>query len=165
MAGRVWLPRTARRSRLSVLAVAACALASMTGCAGTPAHGPDREGRLAPCPSTPNCVSSDDAGSRAIEPLTIAGDPAEAWRALAEHLGELRGVTIVERSDGYLRAEARTRLLRFTDDVEFVLRANAGQIAMRSASRIGFSDLGTNRRRLESIRASLASTGVVKDAG
>jgi uncharacterized protein (DUF1499 family) len=138
----------------------------VAGCASAPPGGPDDEGRLPPCPSTPNCVSSDDAGgSHAIDPLIIDGDPAAAWNALAEHLGQLRGVTIVERRDDYLRAEARTRLLRFTDDVEFLMRADAGHIAMRSASRIGLSDLGTNRRRLESIRAALAARGVVTPAG
>jgi uncharacterized protein (DUF1499 family) len=55
----------------------------------------------------------------------------------------------------YVRAEARTRLFRFVDDVEFHFRPEVGQIAMRSASRIGYSDLGENRRRLEEVRRVL----------
>ncbi|MEC7418575.1 MAG: DUF1499 domain-containing protein, partial [Pseudomonadota bacterium] len=54
------------------------------------------------------------------------------------------------------RAEARTRLLRFVDDVEFELREEAGIIAVRSASRVGYSDLGANRRRIEKIRQAIS---------
>lgn len=60
------------------------------------------------------------------------------------------------QTERYLHAEARTRLLRFVDDVEFHLRPADGEIAMRSASRLGYSDLGANRRRLERLRAALA---------
>lgn len=65
--------------------------------------------------------------------------------------------TIVEQRDGYLRAEARTKILRFVDDVVFHLRPEQGVIAMRSASRIGYSDLGKNRRRLEAVRDAVES--------
>jgi len=116
------------------------------------------DGRLAPCPASPNCVSSDAprSDSHHIEPLRVAGDPASTWQALIEHLQRQPRYTIVERRADYLRAEARTRLLRFVDDVEFHLRADQGEIAMRSASRIGYSDLGANRRRLEALRQALA---------
>lgn len=116
------------------------------------------DGRLEPCPSSPNCVSSDAPRSddHYIEPLRLDGDLASIWRALIEHLENQPAYTIVERRDDYLRAEARTRLLRFIDDVEFHLRADRGEIAMRSASRIGYSDLGANRRRLEAVREAIA---------
>lgn len=132
----------------------------LLGCATT--GGTDLEiradGRLAPCPASPNCVSSDAPPSDGhyIAPLRVAGDPASTWQALIEHLQRLPRYTIVERRDDYLRAEARTRLLRFVDDVEFHLRADRGEIAMRSASRIGYSDLGANRRRLEAMREAVA---------
>lgn len=159
-------PRRGRvtAGRIPFLAIAGLAV-SMSGCAGSPTVGPGADGRLPPCPSTPNCVSSDaDGAVHGIAPLEIVGAAGDAWRALADHLEAERGVTIVERTDDFLAAEARTRLLRFTDDVAFVLRADRGQIAMRSASRLGLSDFGTNRRRLESIRAALAARGVVKPA-
>jgi uncharacterized protein (DUF1499 family) len=102
-------------------------------------------------------VSSDAPRTDAhyIEPLRVTGDPASTWQALIEHLEGQPRYTIVERRDTYLRAEARTRLLRFVDDVEFHLRADQGEIAMRSASRIGYSDLGANRRRLEAVREAV----------
>ncbi len=127
----------------------------LAGCASTGGSdlGLTPEGRLTPCPGSPNCVSSD-AGDDAhrIAPLSFGGDPERAWQRLVDHIESAPEYTIVERDDGYLRAEARTRLLRFVDDVEFHLRPEAGQIAMRSASRVGYSDLGANRRRLERLR-------------
>jgi len=84
-----------------------------------------------------------------------------AWQALVEFVEAQPRLTVVDQKPDYLRLEARTRLLRFVDDVEFHLRAGERQIAMRSASRIGYSDLGTNRRRLESVRQALAERGVV----
>lgn len=120
------------------------------------------DGKLSPCPASPNCVSSDaPKGIHAIAPLAISGDPDAAWRALVAHIEAQPRFDIKDQRADYLRAEARTRLLRFVDDVEFSLRAGENQIAMRSASRLGYSDLGTNRRRLESIRQALADAGVV----
>lgn len=119
----------------------------------------NEDGRLTACPASPNCVSSDAPRDdpHHIGPLAVGGDPAGAWQALIDHLQGQYAYTIVERRDDYLRAEARTRLLRFVDDVEFHLRPDEGVIAMRSASRIGYSDLGANRRRLEAVRSALAA--------
>lgn len=115
--------------------------------------------RLSPCPDSPNCVCSDDSDARhAIAPIATAGDPAAAWRRLVDHLHSDRAYTIVEERPDYVHAEARTRWLRFVDDVEFHLRPDQGLIAMRSASRVGYSDLGTNRRRLEAVRRAVGSS-------
>ncbi len=130
----------------------------LVGCAGTGGNMESAEpGRLPPCPSSPNCVSSDanDAAHR-IEPIAVGGDPRATWQALVELINTDPSYTVVERTDDRLRAEARTRWLRFVDDVEFQLRAEQGEIAMRSASRLGYSDLGANRRRLEAVRRALA---------
>lgn len=119
--------------------------------------------KLRTCPDSPNCVCSDQADSAwAIEPLRLTAKPADAWRALVSYATTEPRMRIVERREDYLRIESRTRLLRFVDDVEFHLRPDEQIIAMRSASRIGYSDLGTNRKRLESVRAALASTGAVR---
>ena len=111
--------------------------------------------RLQPCPSSPNCVCSDATDSHGIEPLAIVGDPQLIWRRLQDYLAQQRGFTIKQVDDHYLRVEAKTRLLRFVDDVEFELRVGQGVIAVRSASRVGYSDLGANRRRIERIRKEL----------
>lgn len=119
--------------------------------------------RLKNCPASPNCVCSDDIdSSHRIPALQVAGESAQAWAALVSYLEQTPGFTIIENTGGYLRAEARTRILRFVDDVEFVARPEDGIIAMRSASRLGYSDFGANRRRLEALRSGLADAGVVR---
>lgn len=147
------------------LLIAQTVIVLITGCAAS--SGPDlglvADNKLHPCPSSPNCVSSDDSGgSHGIAPLAVRASPETAWRTLISHIEAEPGYTITDHDTGYLRAEARTRVLRFVDDVEFHLRGTERQIAMRSASRVGYSDLGTNRRRLESVREALAGTGVVE---
>ena len=120
------------------------------------------ESRLRPCPPTPNCVCSNDtrAGHR-IAPLQIEGPTEAAWQALIETVEATPRLTIVTREDSFLAVEARTRLLGFVDDVAFELDAGKRVIGMRSASRVGLSDLGTNRRRLEALRSTLQGRGVV----
>ena len=114
------------------------------------------------CPDSPNCVSSDARDSHAIAPLRIRGTPQLAWQALEQRLQRTERVKIVSSEPDYLRAEFTTRLLRFTDDVEFELRADQGIIAMRSASRVGYYDFGANRSRLEQLRKELRAEGVVE---
>ena len=132
--------------------------------AGDTRLGLTAENRLSPCPASPNCVSSDMSDSHGIAAIDVVGDPQEAWDALQSYLAGQPRVNIKVSKANYLHAEFRTRLLRFVDDVEFHLRAEQRQIAMRSASRLGYSDLGANRRRLESVREALVTAGVVKPA-
>ena len=116
------------------------------------------EERLQPCLSSPNCVCSDATDSHAIEPIAITGDAQTMWQRLQDYLARQRGFTITQIEDNYLKVAAKTRLLGFVDDVEFELRADVGVIAVRSASRVGYSDLGANRRRIEKIRKGLRET-------
>lgn len=142
------------------------ALLLLAGCATTASSelGVMNDGKLSPCPTTPNCVSSDATDdARSIQPLVLKRSSEAAWQALISYLNNDSGYTIITQGRVYLRAEARTPLFRFVDDVEFHLRPEQGQIAMRSASRIGFSDLGTNRRRLEGVRRALREMGVLGD--
>ncbi|MBS3746877.1 MAG: DUF1499 domain-containing protein [Wenzhouxiangellaceae bacterium] len=135
----------------------------LTGCTGMPEKNvdPDTVTELARCPSSPNCVSSADPDdSHFISPITIQGDPDAAWQTLQEILAADRSFKITASAEHYLRAEATTRILRFTDDVEFLLKREPGRIDMRSASRIGYSDLGKNRKRLEGIRSDMIDAGV-----
>lgn len=121
-----------------------------------------RDGRLAPCPASPNCVSSDAADpSKRVDPLRLRVDAERAWEILQGVLAGMPRTSIVRRGDDYLHAEARTLIFRFVDDVEFHLRPSEGVIAVRSASRVGYSDLGVNRRRVDEIRDALRRQGVV----
>ncbi len=139
-------------------------LMTVFACAGRrPEHLGVREARLAPCPSSPNCVSSDaeDAGHR-VEPFALAVPAPDAWRAAREVVAELPRTGIVEETDEYLHAECRSRVFGFVDDLELHLRGEQGVIAVRSASRVGYGDLGVNRKRVESLRAALRDRGAVR---
>jgi uncharacterized protein (DUF1499 family) len=113
---------------------------------------------LAPCPSKPNCVSSQarDA-THQIAPIAFRGDPAQAMRRLRAVIEAMPRTRIVSASDTALRAEFTSRLFRFVDDVDCVVDAAAEVIQIRSASRVGYSDLGVNRKRVEAIRAAFGS--------
>jgi len=115
---------------------------------------------LSPCPESPNCVSSqvpESDSEHYIAPFSFSGDPAAAWQRLKSAvLAEKRVTVMVEQSD-YLHAEMRSLLFRFVDDIEFSLAADKGLIHVRSASRVGYSDFGVNRKRVERIRAAFDS--------
>jgi len=111
------------------------------------------DGRLRPCPSSPNCVCSQDGDAgHHIEPLRFIGSPREAWDRLHNLVLKLPRARVVSRDDRYFHIEFTTLLMRFVDDVEFLLDETASVIHIRSASRIGHSDLGANRKRIEAIR-------------
>jgi uncharacterized protein (DUF1499 family) len=111
------------------------------------------DGKLRPCPDSPNCVCSEYPGNaNSIEPLIFSGDAEAAWARLIGILQNQPRTTIVSQTDDYIEARVRTRILRFEDVLEFRLDRAAKRINVRSAAKTGFSDLGTNRRRVESLR-------------
>lgn len=140
---------------VTLLALVALGIAS-TGCAG-PVAAFDGE-RLGPCPDSPNCVCSEmsDESSAFVEPFAIPASvaPEDAFEALAAVVGE--SARIERRDPTYLHAVYTTRLMRFRDDLEARLDPEAGVIHVRSASRLGHSDLGANRKRVEKLRAAFA---------
>jgi uncharacterized protein (DUF1499 family) len=110
------------------------------------------DGRFAPCGSAPNCVSSHADGTHFIEPFSFLDTPEAAWARVAETVGSQPRARIVTQTDRYLHAEFTSAFFRFVDDVELLLEPAAGLIHVRSASRIGYNDLGVNRRRVETLR-------------
>jgi uncharacterized protein (DUF1499 family) len=133
-------------------------LLGLFGCAGErPTNLGDRGGVLTACPSSPNCVSSQaDNEKHRIAPLTFSGDPDRAFARLKQVLGKRRDTVIISEQVGYLRAELRTLL--FVDDAEFLLDRSRNVIQVRSASRLGYSDLGKNRSRMEEIRSQFPAS-------
>jgi uncharacterized protein (DUF1499 family) len=127
----------------------------------TPADLGVRDGRLRPPSNTPNSVSSQAAlypdhpqrAYAAISPLAYTGNGEAAMQGLAAMVQATPRCILVTKQADYLYAQCSTALLRFTDDVEFWLDAKAGVVQLRSASRLGQSDLGVNRARIEAIRA------------
>ena len=126
----------------------------LTACAGErPKNLGVTGGVLAACPSSPNCVSSFAADERHyIAPFSFTDEPTAAFARLTQMLRQRRDATIIEEGSSYLRVELRTTL--FVDDAEFLLDKENKVIQLRSASRLGYSDLGKNRSRIEELRAA-----------
>lgn len=142
----------------------ALALLAVAGCR---APAPDdlgvRAGRLAPCPSSPNCVSTQASDSaHRTEPFVLALPPEQAWSQVREAVETLEGAVVVVQTDDYLHAECTTPLMRYVDDLELLLLPDEMRIAVRSASRVGWSDIGTNRERVWELRRALRERGVIR---
>ena len=139
-------------------------MAPLLSCAAkTPESLGVRDSALSACPPSPNCVSSDATDKpHQVAPFSLAMEPAQAWRAVHLAVSRLPRTEIVTDTGQYLHAECRSALFRFVDDLELLLRPEEGTIAVRSASRVGDSDFGVNRGRVETLRRTLVSAGVVK---
>jgi len=132
-------------------------LALALGCAGTP---PPKTpaGTLPPCPDKPNCVSSlaPDEGHR-TEPYRLGA--GVDWVAVRAAVAAMPRTAIVEERPGYLHAEATSRIFRFVDDLELLRSASGDRVDVRSASRVGYGDMGVNRERVDALREALAKAG------
>ena len=115
---------------------------------------------LPPCRRTPNCVSTqtDDPG-KLMEPIPYSGPLAAARERLVAVLRALPRTRIVLEEPGYLKAECRSRLFRFVDDVDLLFDDQAKLIHFRSAARLGRRDFGVNRERMEEIRRRFQRRG------
>lgn len=121
--------------------------------------------RIEACPPSPNCVSSRSPDmARQIAPLQLQVGSDRAWEGLRAALAAEERTRIVEevRGDGYMRAEATSLVFGFVDDLEFQILPEDHLIHLRSAARVGYWDLGVNRRRTERIGGRLRDAGVVK---
>lgn len=107
------------------------------------------EGRLAPCPDKPNCVSSE-AGTTAEKSVSTL--PGDTWDKLPETI-EAMGGTVIKRSGSYIATEFKSKVFGFVDDVEF--RKSDDGVHVRSASRVGHSDAGVNAKRVAELREML----------
>lgn len=108
---------------------------------------------LEPCPSSPNCVSTQaDSADKThyIAPVQYTGDPSAVIAAIEDAVTS-NGGSVVSSTDTGVQALFVTKLLRFKDDVVFELDDEAKLIHFRSASRVGHSDLGTNRKRMDAL--------------
>lgn len=117
---------------------------------------------LAPCPGRPNCASTRQEGGVEPLPYTSRDRALERLRALLAALPRTRLVSDVAdeaNEEGYLRAEVRSRLFGFVDDLEILLDESEKRIHLRSASRVGYSDMGVNRKRLLEIRRRFLAGG------
>jgi len=122
------------------------------------------DGKLKPPSGTPNSVSSQtalwpghpQAAYARIAPLALAGEGAATLARLKAIVTATAGARVVTSDPDYLYATFTTRLMKYTDDVEFWFDPAARVVQVRSASRLGYGDLGANRQRIEAIRVQLA---------
>ncbi|MDT8448398.1 MAG: DUF1499 domain-containing protein [bacterium] len=134
---RIWL--------LSIGLLAACATPRPDGLG-------IQDGKLAPCPDKPNCVSSfAPPGEHRVEPIAIALPSEEPFAPVKAVLGQLGQHELGEEGPDYLHVVFTSRVFRFKDDLELLYDRDAGLLHLRSASRLGHSDLGVNRKRAESL--------------
>ena len=147
-------------NKKDIVVLVSCAL--LTGCSGISPDLGVSNGQLTPCPPSSNCVNSQATDeSHTIQPFSCKGTQQEAQERLLRALkSEDRGKMIAVKKS-YLRAEFTSPLFRFVDDVEFYISntlTNDIVIHVRSASRIGSSDFGVNRKRIERIRSNFLLT-------
>jgi len=117
----------------------------------------DAARRLDPCPASPNCVCSLDPDEpHRVVPLSFEGPADQAWDRVRAIVAAWPRTTVVLEQPGFLHAEVRSRLFRFVDDLQLLLDEASGCIHIRSASRVGRSDFGVNRRRVEALRAAFS---------
>ena len=116
--------------------------------------------KLLPPAVSPNSISSQadlypdhpQRQTAAIAPIAYTGDQAVAMEKLMQTLRATPGVKVINSQADYVYAQASTRLMKFTDDLEFWFDPEKSLIHLRSASRLGYSDFGANRARMEDIR-------------
>lgn len=115
--------------------------------------------QLAPCPQSPNCVSSQSRdNAHKVEPLRFETSGDQAWRRVRQTIVSLPRAHVVEDTAGYMRVEWRSAVMNFVDDVELVLDDANKTIHIRSASRTGYWDFGVNKKRVEQIRSQFRNS-------
>ncbi|MEJ6591280.1 MAG: DUF1499 domain-containing protein [SAR86 cluster bacterium] len=118
-----------------------------------------QDGRLPPCPAAPHCVTSevDQSASAYVAPIAMNGlTSLQARTLLISAMTEMQG-QINAQTDRYLAASFRSKMFGFTDDLECRIDSAAGVIQVRSASRLGYYDMGANRRRVNELRRRFAA--------
>jgi len=136
---------------------------ALAGCRGTPpATLGVADGKLAPCPPTPNCVHTTDGVPEGMHRIALDPQATYAWEKVQDVVAQMPRTMIITSTDSYLHAEETSRIFRYVDDLElFWLPDEGSELVVRSASRLGRGDLGVNRRRVERFRRALRDAGVL----
>ncbi|UCF99182.1 MAG: DUF1499 domain-containing protein [Spirochaetaceae bacterium] len=142
------------KKNIPMFAIATLSMMLFGRCSGGPPSNLGvKDGKLPPCPKSPNCVSTQSSDRQhGIHALPYHGSRAETMTAILGVVNSMERTTIITQREGYLHVEYRTKM-GFVDDVEFYLDDKSQSVHFRSASRIGYSDLGVNRKRMEEFSA------------
>jgi len=134
------------------------------GCSGNPKERQNSESSgFLDCPDTPNCVSSLAKNPKyRVEPFKLKNDPKTSWGIVQKTVASLSRTKIVSADNSDIHAECKSMIFRFVDDLTLHLNPSNGIIHIRSASRIGYSDLGVNRHRVESLRKKLQRNDMIE---
>lgn len=127
----------------------------LISCSATPPKniGIQENQQLRPCPDKPNCVNSmSDNKTHMIEAFPFRKGIENSKDLIKKSISTIENAKLIREEDNYLYYEFTTPIMRFVDDVEFYFNMESNKIEFRSASRIGHSDLGLNRKRMENIR-------------
>ena len=137
---------------------------ALAGCAGSHLTVKDDESlELSRCLPLPNCVSTDSwMFYNSVDPFELAVPPDKAWDIVKEVVRSLSRTEIVEERSGYIRAECKSLVFGFVDDLELLLDPDRGVISVRSSSAIGLFDFEVNYLRVENLRTILIERGIVK---
>ncbi|KJG34851.1 DUF1499 domain-containing protein [Photobacterium angustum] len=113
------------------------------------------------CENKPNCVSTIEKREQfSVEPFLLTTKGKHSWEEIKQVALQLPGAKIADQSDHYLHIEATSKVFRFIDDFEVEKKAELLQV--RSASRVGYSDFGVNRKRVETFRNQLIKQELIK---
>lgn len=143
-----------------LILISLCVLCVMfLGCSG---KRPDslgaKDGRLASCPDSPNCVSTQSNDEEhSISPIRVGGNLDAVMAKANAAIVSMKG-NVIKNDGAYLHAEFTSKIIRFVDDLECIYIEDEGLLHVRSASRVGYSDLGVNRKRIEQLRSLLESS-------
>ncbi|MCG3862457.1 MULTISPECIES: DUF1499 domain-containing protein [unclassified Photobacterium] len=114
-----------------------------------------------PCGKKPNCVSTQDQRDDfTVSPFTLTAKGMKDWQGIKQAALSLPGTKITDESHHYLHVEATSKIFRFTDDLE--IKQVDDHLNVRSASRVGYSDFGVNRKRVEAFRNQLIKHELIK---
>ena len=112
--------------------------------------------QLKPCPESPNCVSTQtQQKSKKMDPIPFELSPKEVIKIIKNVVESLPNTYLETESTHYLHYTFKSKIFRFTDDVEFLMDTEQKLIHFRSASRTGYSDMGVNKKRMTEIKKTI----------
>lgn len=122
------------------------------------------KGAFFQCPASPNCVSTEASASdlkHYVKPFKTVDGSEETWLKIKATVLSLPRINIVKEDEYYLKAKIKSAVFRFVDDLDMSFSPATKTLSLKSASNVGYSDLGVNRKRVEGLRTLLTEQGVL----